>query len=88
MARGRKGGKKSNKVIRLSLPKKIYYILYGIAGNNEQKLNKLIRNIIEERLEYSTIGELEELLEGKTKNVEFEEIEPEAETEVEENVEQ
>ncbi|HIC87210.1 MAG TPA: hypothetical protein EYP03_03110 [Aquificae bacterium] len=86
MARGRRGGKKSNKVIRLSLPKKIYYILYGVAGNNEQKLNKLIRNIIEERLEYSTIGELEELLEGKTKNIEFEEIEPE--TEVEETVEQ
>ncbi len=81
MARGRKGGKRANKIVRLSLPKKIYYILYGVAGNNEQKLNKLIRNIIEERLEYSTIGELEELLEGKSKNIEFEEIEPETEAE-------
>ncbi|TCK05372.1 hypothetical protein [Phorcysia thermohydrogeniphila] len=63
MARGRKPGKRANKVVKLSLPKRIYYVLYGIAGNNEQRMNKLIRAILEEKLENSTLAELASLLE-------------------------
>jgi len=63
MARGRKPGKRANKVVRLSLPKRTYYVLYGIAGNNEQRMNKLIRAILEEKLENSTLAELAGLLE-------------------------
>ena len=72
MARGRKPGKRANKVVRLSLPKRIYYVLYGIAGNNEQKMNKLIRSILEEKLENSTIAELASLLEPPRKEKEEE----------------
>jgi len=64
MARGRKAGKRANKTVRLSIPKKLYYILYGVAGNNEQKLNRLIRLIVEEKLNNSTVAELTELLES------------------------
>jgi len=70
MARGRKPGKRTNKVVKVSLPKKIYYILYGIAGNNEQKLNKLIKTIIEEKLDNSTIADLTKLLESTKKEKE------------------
>ena len=45
MARGRKPWKRANKTVKLSLPKKLYFVLYGIAGNNEQKMNKLIKSI-------------------------------------------
>ncbi|SNR66760.1 hypothetical protein [Desulfurobacterium atlanticum] len=70
MARGRKPGKRTNKVVKISLPKKIYYILYGIAGNNEQKLNKLIKTIIEEKLDNSTMADLTKLLENAKKEKE------------------
>ena len=43
MTRGRKAGKRTNKTVGLSIPKRLYYIPYGIAGNNEQKLNKPIK---------------------------------------------
>ena len=75
MARGRKAGKRTNKLVRLSLPKKLYYILYGVAGNNEQKLNRLIRLIIEEKLNSSTVAELTELLESKRERGESQEEE-------------
>ncbi len=65
--RGRKPGKRTNKIIKVSLPKKLYYILYGIAGNNDVKLNRLIKLIIEEKLENSTIAELSGLLESSAK---------------------
>ena len=77
MARGRKPGKRANKTVKLSLPKKLYFVLYGIAGNNEQKMNKLIRSIIEEKLENSTISELSQMLESSKR--EKEEIEAEVE---------
>ena len=77
MARGRKTGKRANKLVKLSLPKRLYFVLYGIAGNNEQKMNKLIRSIIEEKLENSTISELSQMLESSKKEKE----ETEAETE-------
>ena len=67
MARGRKTGKRTNRVIRLSIPKRLYYILAGIAGNNEQKLNRLIRLIIEEKLSKSTLLELTELIDSSRK---------------------
>ncbi len=63
MARGRKAGKRANRIVRLSIPKRLYFILLGVAGNNEQKLNRLIRLIIEEKLENSTVAELSQLLE-------------------------
>ncbi len=65
MARGRKAGKRANKTVKLSIPKKTYYILYGIAGNNEQKLSRLIKLIVEEKLSNSTISELSNMLETK-----------------------
>ncbi len=65
MARGRKAGKRTNKTVKLSIPKKTYYILYGIAGNNEQKLSRLIKLIVEEKLSNSTISELSAMLEAK-----------------------
>ncbi|WP_456397593.1 hypothetical protein [Desulfurobacterium sp.] len=70
MARGRKPGKRTNKTVKVSLPKKTYYILYGIAGNNEMRLNKLIKTIIEERLDNSTISDLSKLLETGKKEKE------------------
>ena len=63
MARGRKAGKRANRIVRLSIPKRLYFILLGVAGNNEQKLNRLIRLIVEEKLENSTVAELAQLLE-------------------------
>jgi len=74
MARGRKAGKRANRIVRLSIPKRLYFILLGVAGNNEQKLNRLIRLIIEEKLENSTVAELAQLLEP-TKRKEDEEAE-------------
>ncbi len=67
MARGRKPGKRVNRIIKLSLPKKTYAILSGIAGNNEQRLNRLLRSIIEEKLSNSTIAELSALIEPVVK---------------------
>jgi len=68
--RGRKTGKRTNKTVRLSMPKRLYFILSGIAGGNEQKLNRLIRLIIEERLENSTVAELSNLIESSRKREE------------------
>ena len=73
MARGRKAGRRVSRVVKVSLPRKTYYVLYGIAGNNEQKLNRLIRTIIEERLENSTIAELTGILESSKRGKEEEE---------------
>ncbi len=75
MARGRKAGKRANKTVRLSIPKKLYYILYGVAGNNDQRLNRLIRLILEEKLNNSTVAQLTELLEGQKREKEEEEKE-------------
>ena len=77
MARGRKAGKRANRVVRLSIPKRLYFILLGVAGNNEQKLNRLIRLIIEEKLENSTVAELSQLLEPTKRKEEETEVETE-----------
>jgi len=65
MARGRKPGKRTNKTLRVSIPKRTYYVLLGVAGNNQQRLNRLVKLILEEKLANSTIEELERLLESK-----------------------
>ena len=73
--RGRKTKKRTNKTVRLSIPKRLYFILSGIAGGNEQKLkklNRLIRLIIEERLKVSTVAELSNLIESSRKKEEGE----------------
>jgi len=75
MARGRRGRRKGVKSVKLSLSKRTYNILYGIAGNNEQKLNRLIKLIIEEKLENSTVGELAQMLEPTKREKEEEEAE-------------
>lgn len=75
MARGRKAGKRANRVVKLSIPKRLYYILLGVAGNNEQKLNRLVRLIVEEKLENSTVAELSQLLEPTKKKEEESETE-------------
>ncbi|SMO35135.1 hypothetical protein SAMN06269117_1029 [Balnearium lithotrophicum] len=75
MARGKRGRKKGVKSVKLSLPKRTYYILYGIAGNNEQKLNRLIKLIVEEKLENSTVSELSQMLEPKKREEEEESTE-------------
>ena len=67
MARGRKPGKRANRIVKLSIPKKTYAVLSGIAGNNEQTLNRLIRGIIKEKLSTSTIAELSKLIEPAPK---------------------
>ena len=77
MARGRKAGKRANRIVRLSIPKRLYFILLGVAGNNEQKLNRLIRLIIEEKLENSTVAELSQLLEPTKRREEEAEVEAE-----------
>ena len=75
MARGKRGRKKGVKSVKLSLPKRTYYILYGIAGNNEQKLSRLIKLIVEEKLESSTVAELAQMLEPKKREEEEESTE-------------
>ncbi len=78
MAKGRKPGKRANKVVRISIPKRTYSILYGIAGNNNQKLNRLIKNIIEQRLNSSTVAELSKLIEPTPREKTEEKAEEEA----------
>ncbi len=60
MARkGRKRGGPRYKKVSLSLPKRLYLVLSGIAMGDEKKLNRLIRGILEDKLQESTFAELE-----------------------------
>jgi len=72
--RGRKkGGPRYQKVV-LSLPKRLYFILNGIAMGDERKLNRLIKGILEDKLMESTVAELELYLgRGEEEEVEVEE---------------
>lgn len=72
----KKGGARYKK-IKLSLPKRLYMILNGIALGDERKLNRLIKGIIEDKLTESTVKELELYL---NKLEEEPEEEPEEET--------
>ena len=57
--RGRKRGGPRYKKVSISLPKRLYFILNGIAMGDDKKLNRLVRGIIEDKLEESTVAELE-----------------------------
>lgn len=74
----RKGGPRYKRVV-LSLPKRLYYVLNGIAMGDERKLNRLIKGILEDKLMESTVAELELYL-GRGEELE-EEVEEEAQEE-------
>jgi len=60
MARkGRKRGGPRYKRVSLSLPKRLYLVLSGIAMGDEKRLNRLIKGILEDKLQESTVAELE-----------------------------
>ncbi len=72
MARkGRRRGGPRYKKVSLSLPKRLYLVLSGIAMGDDKKLNRLIKGILEDKLQESTVAELEMYL----KKVEEEEKE-------------
>ncbi|QWK19036.1 MAG: hypothetical protein KNN13_05850 [Hydrogenobacter thermophilus] len=74
--RGRKKGGPRYKRVVLSLPKRLYYVLNGIAMGDERKLNRLIKGILEDKLMESTVGELELYL-GRAEEEEKEAIQEE-----------
>ncbi len=74
--RGRRKGGPRYKKVSISLPKRLYLILNGVAMGDERKLNRLIRGILEDKLMESTVTELEMYL-GR---VEEEEIQKNHET--------
>jgi hypothetical protein len=78
--RGRRKGGPRYKKVQLSLPKRLYSILNGLAMGDDRKLNRLIKGIIEEKLQEATVAELEAYITGGSS----EEEEPEEER-VEEN---
>ncbi len=60
MARkGRKRGGPRYKKVSISLPKRLYLILNGIAMGDDKKLNRLVKGILEDKLQESTVAELE-----------------------------
>ena len=62
--RGRKKGGPRYKKVPLSLPKRLYSILNGIAMGDERRLNRLIKGILEEKLQEATVAELEAYITG------------------------
>jgi hypothetical protein len=62
--RGRRKGGPRYKKVHLSLPKRLYSILNGIAMGDERKLNRLIKGILEEKLQEATVAELEAYITG------------------------
>ncbi|MEM1912084.1 MAG: hypothetical protein QW067_03015 [Thermofilaceae archaeon] len=72
--RKKKGGARYKK-IKLSLPKRLYMILNGVAMGDERKLNRLIKGIIEDKLAESTVKELELYLSKLEEEPEEEETE-------------
>lgn len=54
-----KRGNARYKKIKISIPKRLYMVLNGVAMGDERKLNKLIRAIVEDRLQSATVKELE-----------------------------
>ncbi|MEM4440924.1 MAG: hypothetical protein QXS14_05590 [Desulfurococcaceae archaeon] len=72
--RKKKGGARYKK-IKLSLPKRLYMILNGVALGDERKLNRLIKGIIEDKLAESTVKELELYLSRLEEEPEEEETE-------------
>ncbi len=78
--RGRRKGGPRYKKVSLSLPKRLYSILNGIAMGDDRKLNRLIKGILEEKLQESTVAELEAYITGE-KEEEEETLKEEAEQE-------
>lgn len=72
--RKKKSGARYKK-IKLSLPKRLYMILNGVAMGDERKLNRLIKGIIEDKLAESTVKELELYLSKLEEEPEEEETE-------------
>ena len=71
--RGRRGNYRR---VTLSLPKRLYMVLNGIAGGDERLLNRLIRGILEDKLSESTFAELELYI--RTRREEEEEVKEES----------
>ncbi|ADC88964.1 hypothetical protein Thal_0329 [Thermocrinis albus DSM 14484] len=71
--RGRKRGGARYRRVTISLPKRLYAILNGIAMGDERKLNRLIKGILEDKLLESTVAELELYL-GRGEEEEEEEM--------------
>lgn len=63
--RGRRKGGPRYKKVNLSLPKRLYSILNGIAMGDDRKLNRLIKGILEEKLQEATVAELEAYITGE-----------------------
>ncbi len=79
MARkSRKRGGPRYKKVSLSLPKRLYLVLSGIAMGDDKKLNRLIRGILEDKLQESTVAELEMYLRKPETEEEKEEAEAQA----------
>ncbi|NPB05606.1 MAG: hypothetical protein GXO08_04410 [Aquificae bacterium] len=68
--RGRRKGGPRYKKVSLSLPKRLYSILNGIAMGDERKLNRLIKGILEEKLQEATVAELEAYITGSSEEEE------------------
>jgi len=75
MARRKRKGGARYKTVKLSLPKRLYSILNGIAMGDERKLNRLIKGILNEKLQEATVAELEAYITGE--NEEFDDVETE-----------
>jgi len=78
--RGRRKGGARYKTVKLSLPKRFYSVLNGIAVGDERKLNRLIKGILLEAINEKTIAELESYISGgevEEETVEVKEIEEE-----------
>ncbi len=69
--RGRRKGGPRYKKVSLSLPKRLYSILNGIAMGDDRKLNRLIKGILEEKLQEATVAELEAYISGEKEEEEL-----------------
>ena len=56
-------------VFNLKLPKALYYELLGISGGDERKLKKLIIRILEDRIEKSSLTDLQNLVEKRENEI-------------------
>ena len=56
-------------VFNLKLPKALYYELLGISGGDERKLKKLIIRILEDRIEKSSLTDLQDLVEKRENEI-------------------
>lgn len=76
--RSKKRGGPRYKKVCVSMPKRLYSIFNGIAMGDDKKLNRLIRGILEDKLQECTVAELEMYL-RKIEEAEKEETEEKTE---------